>query len=826
MIREIVNRPIGVITSFIVALTFSALFSENFKFKLLPATVDKQSITIKIERPGFDALSMDKSITAPVIQELSNLDGLIYIDGSSKIGSSEVDLHFEQQVNLEYRQFDIQDEIDKLLDYFPNGTTRPKVLLRNIGQIPLLRLHIVPKLDLWESYEVIENILVKRFNQVDGISFIDINGLNQPYLSINLREDILHYYRISRESLEEKIKLATAESSTLLVNDGSYRYRVYLESKVGTLDNLSNIPVTSSNGQNLVLADVADISIKTQTKRGIHQINGLTAVVLSIYEESNSNTRRLREELSSTIRSLKTDYSSFDFHVTQDQSELLISSIENLGDGILLGVFFSFMVLWLAYGNLRSGLIVFITIPISLFLTLVLLHALDVSLNIISLSGLALGLGLLVDNSIIVVDSIFYRVSIEHNKLLDSISSGVKDVASPIIASSLTTLSIFLPLILLSDIFGALFQELALVLAVVFTVSLATCFTLIPVLYRVLKVNSHKRITTLVESRARKWHYGISEHVWRKKTVSLIVFFGSLLISVYVLINSEKSPLPNFDKSSVFIHLDWNEPISAEVNGERIRSLLDQLAPLDYLTDVDIGKTQDLYNFDSQQENQSGIFIRFKSMEDKRRGLSRINQHLESNYPMVTKRYTNPKNSFNDIFNKRQSFFRGKYRVEPVLDKGVTIKKALTTNGIDSKDLDSGTSLENDTYLKVKVDYNKALFLGIEQSVIKNTVEKVIGNQPVVVLSAFEDLMPVVFDSDYEYFDQKLSNTFVENRSGNRYPLDFFVEISVDSMRKEIRRDTKGNFIPISVTQNENESEELKSVFNKVCRRKRCNCQF
>ena len=411
MVRFLINRPIAVFLSFIGVLAFSILSLKELPISLLPS-IEVPSIIIKVDYPNNPASLIENSVLKPIRTELNALSSLKSMESTASSETGLIELEFEFGTRMDLAYIEINEKIDRLSEVLPRDLNRPRIVRVNTSDIPVVRLQLIPKsTSVLNTSEIAEKVLKKRIEQLDGVSIVDINGLRKSYISIKPKQDQLEALGLNDSMIQQVLRSANQELGQLSIKDGQYRYFVKVANRLDDIEEIKQLPIRTKEGDILALAQLAEISTETQKIQSYHLYNGQEGLVITIHKQASAKMTELMPEIYQAVELFKTDYPELDFSLTQDQSNLLNAGIENLSTSLIYGGIFSFLVLFLFMGNYRLPLIMGLTLPTSLLVSFLLFYATRLSINIISLSGLALGLGMLIDNAIIVIDNITRKES-------------------------------------------------------------------------------------------------------------------------------------------------------------------------------------------------------------------------------------------------------------------------------------------------------------------------------------------------------------------------------------------------------------------------------
>jgi multidrug efflux pump subunit AcrB len=442
-------------------------------------------------------------------------------------------------------------------------------------------------------------------------------------------------------------------------------------------------------------------------------------------------------------------------------------------------------VLFFFIGSVRLPIIIGISLPLSVIISFSLFKVVGLSINIISLSGLALGLGMLIDNSIIVLDNIT-RHRREGLELIEACVKGVNEVMSALISSVLTTLAVFVPLIFLSGITGALFYDQAISVAIILSVSLLVAFIVLPLLYRLFFERSKKKYAD--DSRAYLWIYKIYKKIFngvlRAKGPVFIILVLLIPTAVFLGQILPTAGLPNIEKTETQVTLAWNEPIEVNENRRRVLQMLDEIPYEVEISESDIGINQFLLFQGNNSVENAIIYLKFTTQEDKRQTEAFIRQFMSQRYPMASYVIEDAPNAFDQLFVSDKPFFEARFRTlgrgnlipwEKIEDLAPALGQ-LTGDSIPKL----GDGLIREAVLALNIDSDKLRLYNVNESLVKEKLKNSFGNYLVTEIKRFGEVTPVVIRDMSRDLDNTLRRLQVRNAAGGIYTLDQFITYSFE----------------------------------------------
>ena len=596
MIKELLKRPIGVTMSVIAIVVLSIVAMGYLPVSLMP-DIDIPQITIQVSAPGLSVREVDNTLLKPLKNQLSQVAGLKNITAEARADAGAIYMDFEPNGNIDLIFIEVNEKLDRAVTALPKDVERPKVIKASVTDIPAFYLNLSLKsgaprepgkpreagIDFSELGQFARDVIAKRIEQLPQTAMVDISGVVTPELLCIPDYTKLTSMGVGIGLLENAIADNNVSLGALSIKDGQYRYSIHFDSRIISKEDIENIYI-NHDGRIYRFKELCEIVERPAKRNGLVRSGADPAVTLAIIKQSDARMADLQESIAALITDLEKEHPDIRFELTRDQTQLLSYSIHNLNSNLLVGAVLAALIIFLFMKDLRSPVLIVITIPLSLVITLLVFHVLGMSLNIISLSGLILGTGMIVDNSIIVIDNIFqkWRTGLT---LEDSIARAVGEVFTPMLSSVLTTCSVFLPLIFLSGTAGALFYDQAMAVTVALFASLLAAVLVLPVyfylMYRKLSPDTENRFMSklFTFNYYRPYELGL-KWVLRHGRLMMICFILLVPLTYFVYRMVEKSRLPEISHDDTILTIDWNSGISLEENDLRVYRLLAQVDSL------------------------------------------------------------------------------------------------------------------------------------------------------------------------------------------------------------------------------------------------------
>lgn len=795
MVRYLIQRPVAVLMMFIALVIAGLFLIKKVPVSLLP-DVDVPEIIIRINYPNTAAAVLDRNIVEPVRESLLNLDNLQSIESRSANHTAYLHLTFEYGTRMNLAYIEVNEKIDQLSGTLPRDMPRPQVMRINTSDIPVIRLQVIPgnEDDYGEISSLAQKILKKRIEQVEGVSLVDINGTRQNIISITPDRAVLTALGIDESFITAAIQNSNRELGGLSVKDGQYRYFVKLENVLEDISAIAALPVRLKDGSVIPLKTVAGVEEEPEKQTGYHLFNGKEGLVITIQKQPGSKMNDLVPKIKDAVNLFRKDYPQATFDLTQDQTFLLDAGISNLKQDLLYGGILTVLLLFMFLGNWASPSLMSISIPLSLIITFIFFYLFNISFNIISLSGLALGVGMLIDNSIVVIDNIT-RKRREGLSMTESSVEGTNEVITPVISQVLTTIAVYAPLILLSGMAGALITDQAIGLTISLGVSLLVAFVLAPLLYKIFLKTPPEKLkedTFFFQSVSRAYHRMI-RHILRHKLVYFLFTLLIMPVGFWLAGKIPVSSLPKIEKKESLIMIDWNEPVDAQENLQRTRALLTRIQPSCTVTESETGIKQFLLQQDNNTIQQTEIYFSCKQERDKLNTDILVRDWVQKKYPAASLRIIDAPNAFTQLFTTSSPYFEARFK--PV--KSNTGTEEFT--GLDRvlkkipADYIPGAGIVTERSITVSLNNEKMALYGVSRQVIDEALKQQFGTYTISEIKQFGDIRVIRLKTGNNSIESKLSS-IVKGISGTAYPLNYFLSVNNDQQAKFITSDKSGHY--------------------------------
>jgi HAE1 family hydrophobic/amphiphilic exporter-1 len=479
--RISIRRPVATAMLFAILLVVGVVSLRSLPVDLLPQ-VEFTQLTVRISYPNVGPREIEKILTDPIENAVSGLPNLERVTSESEEGRSQVRLEFARGTNVDEAANDLRAALDRLRDELPVEAEPPEILKLDLDRIEVVSMAATSTRPLAELTLLLENDLARRFEQVPGVGAIQLRGGIYREIRVELDRDRLKAAGLTALDVERALEAENAALPGGNVKSGTADLYVRPRAEYTSVDQIRRTVVAAADGFPVRVRDVAQVVDGYEDVQYLAEVNGVPSVSIGIQKQSGANTVAVAEAIRGEVERINAERDDLHLTIYSDQSEFIRQSIASVRSSALWGSLLAVVVLYLFLRSGTSTAIIALAIPISVISTFGLLYFAGLTLNQMTFGGLALGVGLIVDNAIVVLESIVRKQEEEGVAPRQAAQIGTREVTGAIVASTLTTCVIFLPVVFTRTTSGALFQALALVVVFALACSLLVALTVVPTL--------------------------------------------------------------------------------------------------------------------------------------------------------------------------------------------------------------------------------------------------------------------------------------------------------------------------------------------------------
>jgi HAE1 family hydrophobic/amphiphilic exporter-1 len=537
LVRFAVGHPVTMGMIVLGTLVLGWLSLERLPLEFLPA-FSSSNITVQARYPSSSPEEVERVVVRPLEDALGTINGIETLSATATADSGRVRLSFIEGTDMDMAAVEVRDRVDRARHLLPDDLERISIWRFQTSDIPVLRFDLSAPWPDEQLYDFAENVLLRRLERLDGVAQVSIGGVRSPELQVNLDPAKMQAHRIDARSVWSLLRRNNLNLSGGEIKEGSRKFLVRTVGEFATPEEIAALPLSSGS---LRLGDVAEVVYTFPRKEEFNFLNGVEAVTVNVNKTSSANllavVERVKAELDELSKLPEAEGSAI--RIYQDASIDVRKGIGQLRNAGLVGGLLAVLAVFFFLRRYRTTLLVAIAMPISVVATFVLIYflrqggALEITLNVVSLAGLMLALGMLVDNAIVVIESIFRHRNELGENARDAALYGTSEVALPILASTVSTMCVFLPLIFLSSggRFKLFMENIGVTVCIVIVASLLVALTVVPLVASYLLKGQESRATALTD-RMKSVYGKMLRFTLRHRfafVVSILAMFGGTL---------------------------------------------------------------------------------------------------------------------------------------------------------------------------------------------------------------------------------------------------------------------------------------------------------
>ncbi|MDR3242678.1 MAG: efflux RND transporter permease subunit [Clostridiales Family XIII bacterium] len=575
LVRLVLRRPVSVLIVVAGLLVFGVMSVFSLPMELTPE-MEMPMLVVNTIYPNAAPQDVEKLVTHEIEGVAASLNGIDSIISRSSESVSLVMLSYEYGTNMNIAYTDLMEKLNMLSNILPENSTTPIIIAIDMNDLNANMTISVSSESTDDLLYLIEEEIVPAFEKLPSVADVSVSGGREQYIRVELLEEKLQQYGVSREMIIASVSGADFSIPAGIADYGSRSMPVRGQFEINTVEDLQKIAIPLPGGAVIRLSDVANVYEATRDADSLSRYNGNENISLGISKRQSANVTQVSDEVREAVRELSSRNEEISITVVQDASEMVTSSLSSVATALLLGILISMIVLFLFFGDVRASLIVGCAMPISLLVTFILMRFMGFSLNLITMSALILGIGMMVDNSIVVLDSCFKSVT-ERASLVDAALKGAKFVISAVAGSTITTVVVFLPLAMIPGMSGQIFGPLGFTIIFALTASLVSAMTLVPLLF----TQYHPRENANAPAakpliRLEKSYAKLLKILLRRKITGLLAAVALLLGSIGLATQINVELMPAIDEGVILVEAEMRPGVRLE----NVSSLMGELEKL------------------------------------------------------------------------------------------------------------------------------------------------------------------------------------------------------------------------------------------------------
>ena len=549
--RLVLKRPVTTLLAVLALVVFGFSSLTTLRLELMPDMEMPMKIVYTVY-PGADSESVDDLVTTPIEDKIGSLSGVKSITSSSMENVSMVLLQYDYDQNVNDAYLDLRAALDQVKSDLPDDSQDPMIIEMNMDSMPSIT-YSVSTSDGTDALAFANQDVVPELEALSSVAQVTVSGGQEQYIKVELDRNALSQYGLNMNSIAQYIKATDFTIPLGNLEQGSQSISAISTSDNDTVQAIRDIPLYTATGSVIHLSDVADVDWSVKDADSIARFNGEDTVTISMTKNQSASTIGMVNDVKKVMKNISEQNENAVIEASYDASEMIFESLSSVGSTLALGVILSMIVLFIFFGDWKASIIVGCSMPISLLMTVIVMALMGFSLNIMTLGGLVIAIGMMVDSSSVVIESCF-RARDRVPDFKEAALQGTTEVISSIVASTITTVVVYLPLCFSGGMTGQIFMQLGLTIVFSLVASLISAITLVPLFFKMYQPQQKEdlKINHLLDIIKEKYDHMERKVLHRKKTSVLVAVL--LLIASFVILSfTNIVAMPTMDEGMVSV---------------------------------------------------------------------------------------------------------------------------------------------------------------------------------------------------------------------------------------------------------------------------------
>lgn len=573
--RLALKRPVSVVLIILALAVFGLSSIPEFKMQLIP-DMDMPMLIVMTAYPGADPESVEELVTSVVEDAGSVLSGIESVTSQSSANVSTVLFSYEYGVDIDECYADLRTALDTASLLMPSDAESPVVIELNMNQTADMTLSAVTDVNM-DLRKKIEDELVPELESITDVAQVSVSGGAQDYIRVLLNEDAMRQYGLTMSNVASYLAAVDFTIPAGSVRQGSQDVSVSTSMEYNTVQKLNRVPIVTASGGVVQLSDIAEVSQTKETADTISRSAGRDNISISVQKKQSASVVQVTDSVEEAMAEFSASNPDVSLIMEYNSADTILASLWSVAKTLIAGVLISMAVLFLFFGDFKASLIVGSSMPISLLATVILMHMMGYSLNIVTLGSLVIAIGMIVDNSIVVIESCF-RAKDEEEDFQEAAFRGTKAVTMSIIASTITTCVVYLPMALVEDLVGQIFGQLCFTIVFAMTASLISAMTLVPLFYSLFRPHEKKnslinRFLQFVTAGYKK----LLRVILYRKLLTILVTLLLVVLAVRMVADVDMELMPASDEGIVDVAASFRPGTTLEAK-EKAMEAMEQMA--------------------------------------------------------------------------------------------------------------------------------------------------------------------------------------------------------------------------------------------------------
>lgn len=582
--RLAVRRPVTILMAMAIVVVLGWISLSRLPIDLFP-DIEAPIMAVITSYPDAGPYEVENLVSRPIEEVMAAVNNVKNISSYSAKGMSIVIAEFNWGINKDFASLDVREKIDQVKGFIPDEAQTPMVVKFDPGIMPIMQLVLKGDRPSHELTYIAEHTVKNRLERLEGVASVGVSGGQNREIRIVLHPGLLAAHGVSIDSVSQSLRMASLNLPAGSIEDNGLEYTLRTAGEFTSVEQIRSVKVPTAGGGLISIGDIGDVEDGFRKATHLSRYNGQPSIMLSIQKEASSNSVRVAEKVRTAVEELKEILGEdVAIEIAQDTSVFIEQSIAGVASNALMGGLLAMLVLLIFLRSVRPTLIIGVAIPISIMAAFIMIYFSKTTINMMSLGGLALGVGMLVDNAIVVLENIFRQRELGMNAV-EAAQIGAEEVGMAITASTLTTVSVFIPVVYVSGIAGEIFRDMAFTVTFSLLASLLVSLSLVPMLASQImgngKVNAKDGGIRFLKFMGRFSHYlqagygrlidWVLRHRLATVGIAVVTLVASLILAPFVGMEF----MPSMDQGEITIAISLPKGTKLADTDAVVRSIED-----------------------------------------------------------------------------------------------------------------------------------------------------------------------------------------------------------------------------------------------------------
>ena len=563
--RFVLKRPVTVLMALLCLIVFGISSVFNATLEQMP-DMDQPMMIVMANYSGASPEDMDELVTQLIEDQVSTLEGVKSMSSTTSEGRSMIMLEYDYDTDMDEAYSDLTKSLNSIRD-LPDDVEPTVMEMNNNAQASMMLTVANPSQE--NLYDYVDQKIVPELEKLSTVAEVSTMGGSSEYIKIELMSDMMDQYNVSISDIKSAMSAANLSYPSGSAESGNLDLSVSTLTEHDTLDDLLKMPITVSGNKIVYLEDIAVVSYAEEQKGGVSRYNGEETISISLTKQQSSTAMDLSKQVQTVIKNLQGDDENLTITVARDEADSILDSLKDVAETMVMAVVISMIIIFLFFGDFKASLIVGSSIPTSILMSLIVMTRAGFTLNIITMSGLVLGVGMMVDNSIVVLESCFRAMDKQEDKgalgYAKAALEGTNIVVASIVGSTVTTCVVFIPLVFLNGMSGQMFGAMGYTIVFCMCASLLSAIAIVPLCYMMYKPKERttapaSRPLNFLQDGYRKLMPALLNH----KAIVMLASVGIIVVTVFLASGMQTELMTADDTGTVRVSIETRPGLITE----------------------------------------------------------------------------------------------------------------------------------------------------------------------------------------------------------------------------------------------------------------------